>query len=308
MRRFENLVFQTDDAVQFGLFSFSLDGAAPAVIGVDKPCGNTSRSFHCRDVRQFGHFMLDAGRRGFNEPDGNVAAQHLVELRVHQDRDRVTPERTGDHDRHRHGNAENGQPGTQRSAFHGAQNHAKRRGEPVLQAPALNQHRFVQTGSGRAHGFGGGQLHGGPNSVERSQHGRRHGNADRRQNQHRFDAVAQLRKAEHIGINPHEPVPQRGPQGQTQGQSQHHNDQHQFQIVQTNGPVLVAQRLQGGDLFTLRRNLPAEHDIEQKPGHGQENAGQHRAQHPLLLDLGVENHVRHLLIAAMGASPAVGCE
>ena len=78
--------------------------------------------------------------------------------------------------------------------------------------------------------------------------------------------------------------------------------------MHANGHVVIAQRFQGGNLLTLRRNLAAQHHVEQETRYRQKNAGQHRAQHPLLLDFGIDNQVRHLLVAPMRADAAIGGE
>ena len=269
---------------------------------------HAARAFYGAHMRQARHFQAHARRCGFDKADGHVAAQHLAKLGVGQRRNGVAPKGAGNHNRHGHGNAKNRQAGAQRAAFHGANHHAQRGRKPVLHAPALNQHGPVHAGRGRAHGFGRCQLHRGANGVKGGQHRRTCGHGSGGQHQPGLQPVAQRRKAKCIRIQAHKPLAQHRAQGQPDGYAQHHNHQHQLEVVQADGAVVVAQRLERGHLFALGGNLAVQHHVEQKPGHGQKYARQHRAHHPLLLDLGVEDHVRHLRVAPIGVDAAIGRE
>ena len=168
------------------------------------------------------------------------------------------------------------------------------------QPQPFNQHGFVNAGRGWSHGLSRGHAHRGIDGMKGSHYCSRGRHTNGCQNQLGTYPVAQLGESEDICVDAHKPVPQQRPHAQPQNSANHHNHQHQLQVVQTNRAVFIAQRLQCGNLLALGGDHAAEHHIEQKAGYRQKNAGQHCAQHTLLLDLGVENHVRHLFVASMG--------
>ena len=293
------------DAVQVRLHCAALDGAAPIVVAEYQPHRSRARTLDGADMGQAGQFMRDACRRDFDQGDGHITAQHRVELGVHQHVNGVAPESAADHDGHGHGDTKDGEPRAQRAALHGAQHHAGARREPAAQAPGLDDAWFVDAGGGRTHGLCRGQLHGGANGLPGGQECGRQRDADGGHKQLGPHAVAQFWKAEDIGIDAGEPVPEPGAGAQPDEHTRHHDHQHQLEVVRSDDAVVVAQGLERRNLFALGGDLAAEHDVEQKGRHRQENAGQHGAHHALLLDLRVENHVRHLLIAAMGTDATI---
>jgi hypothetical protein len=144
--------------------------------------------------------------------------------------------------------------------------------------------------------------------VPGGQHGGQQRDTDGSQYQRRPYPVDQFRKTEYVGVDADKPLPQHRAERQAQQHAQRHDHHHQLQVVQADGPVVVAQGLERGDLLALCGNLAAQHHMEQKAGHGQEDAGQHRAQHALLLDFGVQDQVRHLQVTAVRTDAAIGRE
>ena len=294
--------------MQLRLGGLALDGAVPRVVGVAQAHRRAACDFHGADMWQPGDLVRNACRCRFQQRDGDVAAQHLAELGVHQHGNGVTPEQAGDDDRHGHRDAEDRQPGAQRAALHGAQNHAQTGREPAPQPEALDQHGLVDAGCGWSHRLGRRQPHRGAHRIERCQQCRRQGHADGAQNQLGFDAVVQLGKAKDFGVDANKPVPERRAQRQSNRHAEGDDEQHQFQVVHADDPVVITECLQGGHLFALGGDLPAQHDVEQKARHRQEDARQHRSEHTLLFDLRIQDHVRHLPVAAAGAAAAIGRE
>ena len=78
--------------------------------------------------------------------------------------------------------------------------------------------------------------------------------------------------------------------------------------MQDERPVGVAQRLQRRDLFALCGHQPPEDDVQEERRHAEEDGRNRRRHDALLLDLVVEETVRGLLAASVGAEPAPGLQ
>ena len=107
------------------------------------------------------------------------------------------------------------------------------------------------------------------------------------------------REAEDLVVQAHQQHTQPFAQRQAQQPAAGDHGGDQLEVVQGDGAVGVAQRLERRDLLALGRDQPRRDHMQQEGGHRQEDRGQHRAQHLLLADLVVQHGVRHLVVAAV---------
>src|SRR6516165_4497615 len=69
-----------------------------------------------------------------------------------------------------------------------------------------------------------------------------------------------------------------------------------------------AKRLEGCDLLALRGDKPAQGDIEEERGDGEEDIWNGRRSHPLLVELVLEKAVRRLIAALESAERPIRFE
>ncbi|NNU43024.1 hypothetical protein HK415_07385 [Ramlibacter sp. B156] len=115
-------------------------------------------------------------------------------------------------------------------------------------------------------------------------------------------------KAEELGVQAGDQRAHPASQHQAEQVAARHHRRDQLQVVQGDGAVAVAQGLERRHLFALRGHQARGHHVQQEAGHGQEDRGQHGAQHALLADLVAQHGVRTLLVARMGRHAAQGLQ
>ena len=83
------------------------------------------------------------------------------------------------------------------------------------------------------------------------------------------------------------------------------NQNNQLRVMDANINIIVAERLQGGDLFALGVDRSAHDNIQQKSGDTDEDRGEYFRTGLKLLEFLAEKPVRYLVFARIGAETAV---
>ena len=84
-----------------------------------------------------------------------------------------------------------------------------------------------------------------------------------------------------------------------------HSGHGKSQVVLAHLEVAVPERLEHGDLGALRGDQPAQHDVEQKRRHGQEDRRNRRPHRPQLVQFALDDQMRRLVFTPVRAAAAV---
>ena len=101
---------------------------------------------------------------------------------------------------------------------------------------------------------------------------------------------------------------QPGPDDAADDDPDHNDERDEFQVVQHDAAVAIAQGFQKPDLLALQRHQPAEREIDEKCRHQKENRRQRAAHIVEHVELVVEPGMRGLILAAVGRLPAIALE
>ena len=182
------------------------------------------------------------------------------------------------------------------------------RREPAREPRALEQAGPEARRGLGAHRLGGRQRqHPAHRALRSDQRGRRR-DRDRERHHRETRLEAQDGKAVEAHVDavdqPAEPEPER----RAGHGAERHRDRREAEVVPGDRAVFVAEGLEHGDLVALHAHQAREHEVEQEGGDAEEDRGQHRAGDAILRDLVGQEAVRDLILAAVGAEPAVGLE
>ena len=98
--------------------------------------------------------------------------------------------------------------------------------------------------------------------------------------------------------------PEPGSHSRSGNHADDHDQEHQLEVMHSDGEVAVPERLERRDLVALQGDDPGQDDIQQEGCHGQKDRGDNRS-HPLQLpDLVGEKPIGNLITTAMRAKPA----
>ena len=152
----------------------------------------------------------------------------------------------------------------QRPALDVAQDHPQRR--PGAQPRhALQQRAPVAARRGRPHRLGRLQPHGGGDGGERAQHrGDRDDGQARQRPARRTCGARSTGKRKISAYRPISPTPSHLPSASPSSAAAAHHRRDQLEVVQGDGAVRVAERLERGDLLALRRDQPRRDHVQQE--------------------------------------------
>ncbi len=270
--------------------------------------GNRAKGLDGEDAGDVGELPDRLPGDGVGEGDGGVGPQRPLEGHRHHVLHRVDEEGAGHEDGHGRGDPEGSEEGAGGPAAEVAHRHPGRKGEEGRQADPLDEGEAERRRSRRPHGLGGREPGGGADGSCRSC--RRGAERQREGRCHRTDvgAVVEHREAEEVAVHDGHRGPEEVAQSGTDDGSHRGHDEGEACVVQGDGAVPVAERLQGPDLGALGRDEAGEGDRHEEGRHAEEDGRDDPGHGPLLLDLAAHEAMGDLEVAPVRPEPAVGGE
>lgn len=245
---------------------------------------------------------------GVHQVDAEVVALAQAELDVDHVIDGVLLEASHHQDgagQRQTGDRQQGLGGT---PFEMAQDHAVALPQPAFRPGAFEQGDVVACRRIGPHGLGRWQAHGLAHAAQGAQRGGRHAGRHGAQGDAGREGVFEEGKAVKLHVQTAQQLAQPYPAGEAGKGADQHDGEHQFEVMQADLPVAVAEGLDHGDLLPLGGDQAARHDIEQKGGDAEENDREYSRHLLQLAEFLGQETMRELVLAPVGAQTAVGTE
>ena len=118
----------------------------------------------------------------------------------------------------------------------------------------------------------------------------------------------QEREVEEVGVEARQPVAEPCARKKAQHDPNAGDSQHELHVVAGDGGRTIADRLQQADLLALQRDQAHQRHVDEERRHQEEDRRDHPAQGVELLELGVQEGMGELVLAAVGAGAAIAGE
>ncbi len=242
------------------------------------------------------------------ESHGDVLAHGAEIGDVDHEFDGVEREQRRDQQRHGTGDAEGRQEGAHRIADQMPHDHRHRLRQALQQNGGGGPGLPVAHRRRGSHGDGGRQADGLAHRPQRADQRRR--KADGAGRDIDLEGVQEHQEREMIEFAVHLRQAAAEPRARREAREDAAGGDHpgEFHVMQRHGHAPVAERLQQADLLAFQRDDARQRHVQQERGHGQENRRDDIGQGFKLLKFGVEEGVRLLVLARVGAGPAEGLQ